>query len=124
MLEGSCHCGAVRLEMARRPRRLTECDCSLCRRYAALWAYGSSRTVRVIARRKALQVYTWKQRTLEFYRCRRCGCVTHHERSRKRPGSTVAVSARMLAPETIAGIPIRRFEGASRLRGEATGEGR
>ncbi len=105
--------------MARRPRRLTDCNCSICRRYGALWAYYSHKTARVLSSRSALAVYTWRNGTLEFYRCRRCGCVTHHERSRKRADGTVAVNARLLKPEDLASLPIRKFDGASRL-GTAT----
>ena len=30
MLAGSCHCGAVKVTLARKPRRLTCCNCSIC----------------------------------------------------------------------------------------------
>ena len=39
MLIATCHCAAVKVEVPRRPRRLTECNCSICRRYGTLWAY-------------------------------------------------------------------------------------
>ena len=39
MLIGSCHCGAVQIQVARKPRRLTSCNCSICRRHAGLWGY-------------------------------------------------------------------------------------
>ena len=113
MLSASCHCGAVRLEIARRPRQLTECNCSICRRYGALRAYYSHKTVRVVCARDALSAYLWRNGTLEFYHCKKCGCVTHHERARKRSDSTVAVNARMMEPEVIASIRIRRLDGAS-----------
>ena len=29
MLTGTCHCGAVTIELARRPRSLTQCTCSI-----------------------------------------------------------------------------------------------
>jgi hypothetical protein len=32
MLEGSCHCGAVRLTLPSPPEVATDCNCSLCRR--------------------------------------------------------------------------------------------
>jgi hypothetical protein len=114
-LEVSCHCGAVRIALARRPRTVTECTCSICRRYGALWAYCTNRTVQILTRPGALAKYAWRNRTLEFHRCRRCGCVTHHERARKRPGSTVGVNARLLPPQVLAGIPVRLFDGATRL---------
>lgn len=29
MLRGSCHCGAIQIEVDRKPRRLTSCNCSI-----------------------------------------------------------------------------------------------
>lgn len=116
MVHASCHCGAVRLEIARKPRQLTECNCSICRRYGARWAYYSRKTARMVSARGATSVYAWRNRSLEFHRCKRCGCVTHYEHARKRPDSTVAVNARMMEPEAIAGVRIRNFDGASSWR--------
>ena len=39
MLIATCHCGAVRLQIPRKPRTLTDCNCSICRRYGTRWAY-------------------------------------------------------------------------------------
>jgi hypothetical protein len=57
MLRASCHCGAVVLELARRPRTLTECNCSICRRYGALWTYCSRSRARVAQGRRFLVRY-------------------------------------------------------------------
>ena len=113
MLYASCHCGAIRLEIARKPRQLTECNCSICRRYGSLWAYYSHKTVRVVYAGDAASVYVWRKKTIEFYHCKTCGCVTHYERAKKRSDSTVAVNARMMEPEAIASVRIRKLDGAS-----------
>jgi hypothetical protein len=47
MLHASCHCGTVRLEIARKPRTPTECNGSICGRLGARWAYCSRTAVRV-----------------------------------------------------------------------------
>lgn len=52
MLETCCHCGAVRIEIPRKPRSLTDCNCSICRRYAPLWAYYLGPAVRIHAARR------------------------------------------------------------------------
>ena len=80
MLRASCHCGAVVLELARRPRELTRCNCSICRRYCALWAYCSRSRARVVQKRRSLVRYVQEGRKREFWRCKICGCVTHHQR--------------------------------------------
>ena len=47
MLHASCHCGAVQTEVSRKPQSLTECTCSICRRYGARWAYCTRKTTRI-----------------------------------------------------------------------------
>ena len=31
MIEVSCHCGSVKIDIPRKPRTLTDCNCSICR---------------------------------------------------------------------------------------------
>jgi hypothetical protein len=114
MLAASCHCGAVRLEVARKPRTVTDCNCSICRRYGALWAYYKATSVRVVCRSGVLSSYSWRRKTLKFFHCKMCGCITHHERARNRPDSTVAVNARnFVEPSALVAVRIRRLDGAS-----------
>ena len=56
MLTGACHCGAVRVTIPRKPRAVTDCNCSICRRYGVLWAYYKLPTVSVEAKRGATEV--------------------------------------------------------------------
>ena len=109
-LEGTCHCGAIRIYVRRMSRTLTSCNCSICRRYGALWAYASRRGARVVQGRRWLVKYTQEGRTREFWRCKICGCVTHHRRPR---GTGIAVNARNIDPQTVAEVPIRMLDGAS-----------
>jgi hypothetical protein len=113
MPAGSCHCGAVRVEMDEKPLSVTACNCSICSRYAALWAYFSRRQVRVLCAPDAISTYLWGDRDIAFCHCRICGCVTHWESVDKNGESRVAVNARILPPEESASIPVRRFDGAS-----------
>ena len=39
MIKAACHCGAVRFELEAPPAWVLDCNCTLCRRYGALWAY-------------------------------------------------------------------------------------
>lgn len=74
MIEGSCHCGAVRLEVASAPVELTSCACSICSRTGALLTYHPLKDVRITG---ATDVYMWGDRMIEFHRCKTCGCFTH-----------------------------------------------
>jgi hypothetical protein len=113
MLTASCHCGSVKIELARRPRSLTRCTCSICHRYGALWAYCTRKTARVMAARGATTAYLWNDKVIEFHHCNTCGCVTHYESIDKTPAGRVAVNARMLPAAAISKARVRTFDGAA-----------
>jgi len=113
MLSASCHCGAVRIEIDRKPRSVTECTCSICHRYGARWAYYTRKSVRVICPDNTLVAYQWGDKTIEFYHCSHCGCVTHYESVEKEDNSRIAVNTRTISPAEIADVPVRLFDGAS-----------
>ncbi len=46
MIEASCHCGTVRFAVETAPGEVNDCNCSICRRYGALWAYYKRAQVR------------------------------------------------------------------------------
>ena len=116
MLRASCHCGDVQIDLKRKPRSLTGCTCSICRRYGAKWAYCTRRTASVHSKAGSLVAYTWGDASIEFYHCRRCGCLTHYESVDKNERSRIAVNARMLPPEKLANIRVRTFDGARTWR--------
>jgi len=108
MIEATCHCGAVRLEIAAAPETVTDCNCSICRRYGVLWAYYNPAEVAVSG---ATDIYSWGERSLEFHRCKVCGCATHWsavDKTRARMG----VNARLMPPEVLAAARVRHLDGA------------
>lgn len=113
MLKATCHCGAVSVEVPRRPRSLTECNCSICRRYGARWAYYKASQVRVLAVRGATANYSWGDRWLRFVRCATCGCVMCWERVGRDDADRMGVNARNFAPDAIASVRVRRLDGAA-----------
>ncbi|MBU6445657.1 MAG: GFA family protein [Alphaproteobacteria bacterium] len=108
MIEASCHCGAVKIEVAHAPDTVTDCNCSICRRYGVLWGYYSPKDVRATGE---TDIYMWGNRSIEFHRCKTCGCVTHEapvDKTRDRMG----VNARLLPPEILAPARVRHLDGA------------
>jgi hypothetical protein len=61
----------------------------------------------------SLVAYSWGDHELEFLHCKTCGCLTHYESVEKSDKSRVAINARMMSPDDIDHIPIRRFDGAT-----------
>lgn len=78
----SCHCGAVKLELAlpngiEKPRR---CDCSICRRKGAIVASVALDGIRIVEGANVLRLYQFNTKTAKHYFCSLCGIYTHHQR--------------------------------------------
>jgi hypothetical protein len=108
VIEASCHCGAVKLEVEAAPTQLTSCNCSVCRRLAGLWCYYEPAQVRITG---ATTTYCWGDKTLDLHRCATCGCTTHWT-PLDSASNRMGVNARMMDPQVIAGVRIRRIDGA------------
>lgn len=110
MIEGACHCGAVRWSFDGVPESATACNCTVCRRYGVLWAYDyEGERIKISGPTKA---YTRGQ-SLGFHFCPDCGCVAYW-RSRE-PGADgrrrIAVNLRLAEPEAVAAIALEHFDG-------------
>lgn len=106
----SCHCGACVLAVAAAPVEVTDCNCSICRRYGVLWAYYTPADVD-LSGIDTTDTYAWADRSIAFHRCAGCGCVTHWaavDPARQRMG----VNARLLLPEVLAAARLRHLDGA------------
>ncbi|MEW6706784.1 MAG: GFA family protein [Pseudomonadota bacterium] len=112
MISSTCHCGAVRIEIPQRPDKATNCNCSLCRRVGALWAYYPVGSVRFGGHPEHTEWYIWGDKTLRTVRCRHCGIVTHWEPLQPEADSHMGVNIRNFDPEQIGDVRIRRFDGA------------
>lgn len=112
MLEGSCHCGAVRWTLSQEPGSATACSCTICRRYGALWAYGHiGHDIEVTGETK-----TYRRKhdgDIDFHSCRNCGSITHYLSTHPPENGRVraAVNLRMSDPAPICDLPIRHFDG-------------
>ncbi len=109
-ITGACHCGAVTYEFRHTPRRTTSCNCSMCRRLAALWIYAPIPQITVTGPTRS---YAHGEKSLAFHTCAVCGCTTHWE-NLKMDGENpyMAVNLRLADPAVIASVPVRHFDGA------------
>ena len=110
-VDASCHCGAIRLEIAMPPATVTDCNCSICQRYGVLWAYYSPTQVRILAAADATDTYQWGDKDIAFHRCKTCGCVTHwaaFDRTLDRMG----INARLMDLHVLAAARVRKLDGA------------
>lgn len=115
MLTGQCHCGNISFRVNQTPKTLTECNCSMCHRYGAQWAYFSPEEAKITVRDTPTQTYRWGDNMIDFHHCPNCGCITHYTCTDKTPAEDdrVAVNARMCSLEQTQDLAIRRFDGAN-----------
>lgn len=110
MIEGACHCGAVRWQFEAVPESATACNCTVCRRYGVLWAYDyDGEGIRVAGPTKAYV----RGKSIEFHFCPNCGCVAYWRAQRPDESGRrrIAVNLRLAEPEAVAAVPIDRFDG-------------
>lgn len=112
MLEATCHCGAVRIQIPQRPVEVTNCNCSICRRLGTLWAYYPVGTVKVLGHPEHTEAYVQGDKTLRIVRCKTCGCTTHWEPIGSEPHTKLGVNIRMFDPAVIGEVSIRLLDGA------------
>jgi len=113
MITTTCHCGRVTISIPRQPETLTNCNCSICRRYGALWAYFRESEVRISYPPGARRTYSRAPKTLQFVRCASCGCVSHWERiADQGRDDRIGINARNFDPEQIGPAKIRLLDGA------------
>jgi hypothetical protein len=110
MTQVRCHCGAVAITVPRPPVEVTECNCSMCRRVGARWAYYPPSQVRV-DKVGSTQPYVWGERMMAFHRCRKCGCITHWQ-SLSAAQPHMAINARMIDDVDWSKVRVRHFDGA------------
>jgi hypothetical protein len=110
MIEATCHCGAVRLTAPEAPNAVTECNCSICRKIAARWAYYSPAQIGM-PKAGSTQPYVWGDRMLAFHRCKTCGVTTHWQ-SLDGAQERMAINARLVDGIDWTTMRVRQFDGA------------
>ncbi len=111
MIEGSCHCGQVRWRFDGMSESATACNCTICRRYGALWAYDfESERIKVSGEARA---YIRGKRKIGFHFCPECGCVAYWRGLM--PGKAgrrrTAVNLRLAEPDAVGAIILDHFDG-------------
>jgi hypothetical protein len=115
MISLSCLCGQTRLEIAKRPDFINECNCTLCSKSGARWGYFHPSEVSVEG---ATQDYSRDDRddpSAEIHFCGHCGATTHFTLTASavaKFGNSVMGANMLLADERdLAGVELRFPDG-------------
>ena len=117
MMHLACPCGAVRLTLAERPDHINECNCSLCRRTDARWAYVHPDTITVAGATDCWSRDDKPEPAAAVHTCRSCRATTHFTLTpaaiARHGNAMMGVNMRLAADEALAGIELRFPDGAT-----------
>lgn len=112
-LEGSCLCGGARWKMTGDPGPVTACNCTLCRRYGALWAYDYEGERIVVSGVTDRYARDREDATLEILFCPTCAGLLAWRGLRIGSDGRrrMAVNVRLTDPARVGHLPIEHFDG-------------
>ncbi|TPH17296.1 GFA family protein [Litorilituus lipolyticus] len=111
MIKASCHCGNVQIEIHAKTDTLTSCNCSICHRIGARWAYFNPKDIRISHQSVPTNEYQWGEKMINFHHCPQCGGTTHYTPVDKN-STRMAINFRHVAKELTQGLAIKYFDGA------------
>jgi hypothetical protein len=115
MLNLSCHCGQIRITLAKRPDHINECNCSLCDKRGARWAYFHPSEVSVEGATAGYCRQDKVEPSADVRFCPTCGCTTHFTLTTsavaKHGNSLMGVNMRLADEADLAGIELRYPDG-------------
>jgi len=110
-----CLCGQVRIEIAKRPDYINECNCTLCGKTGARWAYFSPSEVSVAGETVGYSRDDKEDPAAQIRFCPTCGVTTHFvltESAVAKFGDTlIGVNMRLADESDFAGVELRYPDG-------------
>ena len=115
MLKLSCLCGRVRVETRKAPDYVNECNCTLCSKSGARWAYFHPSDVTVEGATKGYRRDDKDDPAAEIHFCPDCGSTTHFtltESAVAKFGNVqLGVNVRLADERDLAGLELRYPDG-------------
>ena len=112
--KGSCHCGAVRYEVAMEPpTKANACNCSICSRAGWLLAFVPAAGFMLQAGEDALVDYQFGKQRIHHQFCKVCGVRSFSRGADEKGSQMMAINLRCLEGLDVAKLPVETFDGAS-----------
>ncbi len=109
VVEGGCHCGAVRYRVTLREREAVRCNCSICTKKGFLHLIVPESDFELLRGAAALTTYTFGTHTAKHHFCKHCGIHSYY-RPRSHP-DRIDVNVHCLEDVDPSGFVIVEFDG-------------
>jgi hypothetical protein len=110
---GSCHCRAVTFTADLDLDQALQCNCSICSKLGAVWAFAPRAKMTLTSGADALGDYQFGKKHLHHRTCRSCGIETFAEGVAPDGSPTVGVNLRCLDGVEVDNLKPRQHDGRS-----------
>jgi len=108
---GGCHCGAVRYETTTDLTHVVSCNCSICRKRGALWAFVKPEQFALRCGEDDLADYQFNRKVIHHVFCRECGIESFARGTTPDGSAMIAINVRCLDDLDVGGLALTPFDG-------------
>ena len=109
--QGGCHCGRVRYEITTALEQVTECNCSICSKRGALWAFVKEPQFKLLQGKDTLTDYQFGKEHIHHVFCPSCGVGSFSQGRAPNGEETYAVNVRCLDDVDVSALKKNFFDG-------------
>lgn len=113
-LNGSCHCGAIAYTVEADPENAMTCNCSICSRLGAVWAFGPKAKFKLTKGEGRQGDYQFNKHVLHHRFCPTCGIESYAEGKGPDGTEMVGVNLRCVDGIDVAKLSPKQIDGRSR----------
>jgi hypothetical protein len=110
---GGCHCGRVRYEATSDLAQVIDCNCSICMKRGAIWAFVKAPEFKLLKGEDALTDYQFAQKKLHHPFCQSCGIGSFSRGHAPNGDETFAINVSCLDGVDVAKLKLTPFDGKS-----------
>ena len=110
---GGCHCGRVRYRIEAALTQAADCNCSICAKRGALWAFVKAPQFELLKGADALTDYQFGKKRIHHLFCESCGVGSFSRGLAPNGDETYAVNVRCLEGVEPSALKITPFDGKS-----------
>jgi len=114
MLVGTCHCGAVTIELPSVPEEATSCNCSLCRRRGGLLAFVPRDKLVLKTPEEDLSTYTFNRHVIRHHFCAKCGIAPFGEGVGPNGAAMASVNLRCIPAVDLGALKVTAYDGEAK----------
>jgi hypothetical protein len=110
---GGCHCGRVRYEVTTDLAQVVDCNCSICMKRGAHWAFAGAPQFKLLQGEDALTDYQFGKKKLHHLFCQSCGIGSFSRGLAPDGTETFAINVNCLDDVDVSSLKMTPFDGKS-----------